>query len=136
MDVDEVLQFARSSHHAVLATRRRDGGLQLSPVAVTADDDQTLVISSSETAMKTRNLRRDPRATVCILSDRFLGPWRVAEGTATVESLPGAMEDLVRYYRLVAGEHPDWADYRAAMVREQRVLLRIRVERVGPSVQG
>ena len=86
--------------------------------------------------MKTANVRRDPRVYLCVMNDGFYGEWVQAEGTATVESLPGAMEGLVRYYRLVAGEHPDWDDYRAAMQRDRRVLLRITSDRVGPTRQG
>lgn len=136
MDVDEVRDFIRKNHHAVLATRRRDGGVQMSPVAAAVDDDGSLIVSTRETAMKTTNVRRDPRVYLCVFTDRFYGPWVQAEGAATIESLPGAMEGLVRYYRLVAGEHPDWDDYRSAMERERRVLLRVRIERVGPSRQG
>ena len=136
MTVDEVRAFVRDHHRAVLATTRRDGGVQLSPVLVGVDDDGTLVISTSETAVKTANLRRDPRAYLCLIRDEFFGSWYQAEGTVTIESLPEAMEALVRYYRTISGEHPDWDDYRAAMVRERRVLLRLRVERVGPTRQG
>jgi hypothetical protein len=71
-----------------------------------------------------------------VFEDGFYGQWVQAEGSASVESLPDAMEGLARYYRTAAGEHPDWDDYRAAMHRERRVLLRIRVTRVGPSVSG
>jgi PPOX class probable F420-dependent enzyme len=94
------------------------------------------MISSREPAMKTHNIRRHGRAWVCVFPDRFLGEWVQAEGAASVESLPDAMEALVRYYKLVAGEHPDWDDYRRAMVREKRVLIRIQIDRVGPIHQG
>jgi PPOX class probable F420-dependent enzyme len=136
MTIEEAQEFCRHNHRAVLATFRRDGRVQQSPVAVVADDDGTLMVSSRETAMKTRNLRRDPRAAVCVFTENFFGSWVSAEGQVTVESLPGAMEALVRYYRLAVGEHPDWEDYRAAMNREQRVVLRLRIERAGPSVSG
>ena len=136
MTIDEVREFARSNHHAVLATRRHDGGAQMSPVAVVLDDDGSLLVSSRETAIKTLNLRRDPRASVCLLNDGFFGAWAYAEGPATVASLPDAMEGLVRYYRTGFGEHPDWDDYRAAMEREKRVLIRISIERAGPTRQG
>jgi PPOX class probable F420-dependent enzyme len=136
LTVDEVRAFIRRHHHAVLATVRRDGGAQLSPVLVGVDEDGSLVISTRETAIKTANVRRTGRAAVCVFQAAFFGPWVQAEGAAQVESLPEAMEALVRYYRLVAGEHPDWADYRAAMQRERRVLLRIHPDRVGPLRQG
>jgi PPOX class probable F420-dependent enzyme len=100
------------------------------------DEDGSLLISTRETAMKTANVRRNPRAAVCVFQDEFFGEWVQAEGSATVESLPEAMAGLVHYYRLVAGEHPDWDDYRAAMERDRRVLIRIRIDRVGPLRQG
>jgi len=136
LTVDEVREFIRRHHRAVLATVRRDGGAQLSPVLVGVDEDGSLIISTRETAIKTANVRRTGRAAVCVFEDAFFGAWVQAEGAAQVESLPAAMESLVRYYRLVAGEHPDWADYRAAMQRERRVLLRIHPDRVGPLRQG
>jgi PPOX class probable F420-dependent enzyme len=136
MTEDEARDFIRSNHRAVLATTRRDGGVQMSPIAVGVDDDGTLVISSRETAVKTRNLRRTPRGSLCVLNDGFFGAWVFVEGPLAVESLPDAMDALVRYYRKVGGEHPDWDDYRAAMVREKRVILRMTIERAGPNVQG
>jgi PPOX class probable F420-dependent enzyme len=134
--IDEVRAFLREHHHAVLATRRTDGGVQLSPILVAVDDDGSLVISTSETAIKTANLRREPRAWLSAFTDRFFGQWVQAEGPVAIESLPEAMEGLVRYYKYVTGEHPDWEDYRAAMVRERRVLLRLRIDRVGPTRTG
>src|ERR671932_111223 len=136
LTADEVRDFVRANHRGVLATLRRDGSPQLSPVLIGVDDDGSLLISTRETAMKTANVRRHPRAWVCVLRDEFFGQWVQAEGSAIVESLPAAMDGLVRYYRLVAGEHPDWDEYRRAMERERRVLLRIRIDRAGPARQG
>jgi PPOX class probable F420-dependent enzyme len=136
LSTDDVRSFIRSHHRGVLATVRRDGAPQLSPVLVGVDDDGSLVISTRETAIKTANVRRQGWASVCVFEDEFYGQWVQAEGSASVESLPAAMDGLVRYYRLVAGEHPDWDDYRTAMEREQRVLVRIRIDRVGPSQAG
>jgi PPOX class probable F420-dependent enzyme len=133
---NEVRAFIRSHHRAVLATMRRDGGSQLSPVLVGVDDDGSLIISTREGAMKTANVRRTGRAWVCTFEDGFFGTWVQAEGPASIESLPAAMDGLVRYYRLVAGEHADWDDYRAAMRRDRRVLLRIQIDRVGPTHAG
>ena len=136
LSVDDVRAFIRSNHRGVLATTRRDGAAQMSPVTVGVDDDGSLLISTRETAMKTVNVRRTGRASVCAFEDAFFGQWVQAEGPASVESMPGALDNLIRYYRLIAGEHPDWDDYRAAMEREQRVLIRITAERVGPNRQG
>jgi PPOX class probable F420-dependent enzyme len=136
MDIGEAVAFIRNNHHAVLATRRRDGGVQMSPIACAVDGDGNVVISSRETAIKTKNLRRDPHAALCLLNDGFFGAWAQVEGPAEVVSLPSAMDGLVDYYRQVAGEHPDWDDYRNAMEREQRCLIRITPERAGPTVSG
>jgi PPOX class probable F420-dependent enzyme len=133
---DEVRAFVRTHHRGVLATTRHDGRPQLSPVLIGVDDDGSLVISTRETAIKTVNARRDAYASVCVFRDEFFGEWVQAEGTASVQSLPDAMEGLVRYYRGISGEHPNWDEYRAAMQRERRVLLRIRIDRVGPTHQG
>lgn len=137
MDLDEARGFVREHHRAVLATRRRDGSPQMSIVACNVDDAGRIVVSTRETAMKTKNVRRDPRVSICVLpDDGWRGRWIQVDGTAEVVSLPEAMEPLVDYYRTTAGEHPDWGEYRAAMEREKRVLLRITPERAGPDVGG
>jgi PPOX class probable F420-dependent enzyme len=135
MNSEEAREFATSNHRAVLVTRRPDGGAQTSPIVVGADDEK-LVISTRETAFKTRNLRRDPTATLCIFTENFFGPWIQVEGTAEIVSLPEAMEGLVDYYRRISGEHPDWEDYRRAMERERRVLVRVSIDKVGPTRAG
>jgi len=135
MDRTEALEFIRHNHRGVLATTRADGEPQLSPVAAAVDDD-AVVVSIRETAVKTRNLRRRPRASLVVLSDGFFGAWVQVEGPVEIVSLPEAMDGLVAYYRSISGEHPDWDDYRAAMERERRVLLRLTVARAGPTVSG
>jgi len=136
MELDEARDFIRQHHHAVLATTRRDGRPQMSLVACAIDDDGKVVVSSREPAMKTHNLRRDPRASLCVFEDSFFGGWVQVDGTAEVISLPDAMDGLVAYYRSVSGEHPDWDDYRAAMSRDRRVLVRVNIERAGPDRSG
>ena len=136
MDPGQAADFLRAHHRAVLATSRADGRPQLSPVLCVADDEGRVLISTRETAVKTRNLRRDPRASLCVFTDGFFGEWVQAEGDAEIISLPDAMDLLIDYYRRVAGEHSDWADYRAAMVRDQRVIVRITLTRAGPDVSG
>jgi PPOX class probable F420-dependent enzyme len=136
MKADEARQFIAAHHRAVLATQRADGRPQLSPVLCAVDDDGRVIISTRETAIKTKNLRRTPYASLCVLSDSFFGEWVQVEGTAEVISLPAAMELLVDYYRRTAGEHSDWAEYRAAMERDRRVIVRVSIERAGPDVSG
>ena len=108
----------------------------MSPVMAAVDDEGRVLVSTRETAIKTRNLRRDPRASLCVLNDGFYGEWIQAEGTAEIVPLPDAMEILVSYYRSDAAEHPDWADYRAAMERDLRVIARITLTRAGPDISG
>jgi PPOX class probable F420-dependent enzyme len=136
MNIADAVDVVRQQHHAVLATTRSDGSPQMSPVGVTADDAGRLLISSRATAYKTRNLRRDPRAWVCVLPDAFYGRWFLVEGEVEIVELPDAMDLLIDYYRRISGEHPDWDEYRQAMVAEQRVVLRIRPTRAGPDRQG
>jgi PPOX class probable F420-dependent enzyme len=136
VDLDQARSFLRDHHHAVLVTSRGDGTPQLSPVLVGLDGEGRATVSTRETAMKTHNARRNPRVWLCVLSDGFHGNWIQLEGTATVLSLPEAMEPLVEYYRGVSGEHPDWDDYRRAMERDRRVLLRVELTRAGPDRGG
>jgi PPOX class probable F420-dependent enzyme len=125
VEIDDALTFVRGNHQAVLATMRQDGTPQQSPVTVGVDDGGRIVISSTETTAKTRNLRRDPRAWLCVFTDGFYGPWVQLAGTVDIVSLPDALPLLVDYYRGISGEHPDWDDYRAAMLRDRRCLIRI-----------
>lgn len=136
MDLDEARHVIRDQHHAVLTTRRRDGGPQMSPVAVAVDDEGAAVVSTRETALKTKNLRREPRAWLCVLPDGFFGRWIQVEGDVEIVELPEALEGLRAYYRQVSGEHPDWDDYDEAMRRERRVLVRVHLDRAGPDVSG
>jgi PPOX class probable F420-dependent enzyme len=137
MDLDLARDVLRAQHHAVLATVRPDGQPQMSPVLAVVDDEGYAVISTRETAYKARNLRRDPRAWLCSLPDAFFGgQWVQVEGAAHIVSLPEAMDGLVAYYRAASGEHPDWDDYRRAMLRDNRCLIRIQIERAGPDREG
>ncbi|MBW3548942.1 MAG: PPOX class F420-dependent oxidoreductase [Actinobacteria bacterium] len=136
MGPDEARDFLRENHRAVLATRRRDGRPQMSPVVVAVDDDGRPLVSTRETAIKTRNAERDPKVSLCVMSDRFFGPWVQIDGEVEIVGRPEALDVLVDYYRRVSGEHPDWDDYRAAMERERRVVLRISITSAGPDVAG
>jgi PPOX class probable F420-dependent enzyme len=136
VEPERAREFLRAHHRAVLATVRADGRPQLSPVTAAVDAAGRVLISTRETAIKTKNLARDPRASLCVLNDGFFGEWIQAEGTAEIVHLPEAMELLVDYYRRAAGEHPDWDDYRDAMRRERRVMVRITITRAGPDASG
>ncbi|MDT4909325.1 MAG: hypothetical protein QOI69_2566 [Pseudonocardiales bacterium] len=136
MDTAAAQEFLRDNHRAVLATSRADGRPQLSPVTATVDGDGRVIISTRETAVKVRNLRRDPHVSMAALNDQFYGDWVQVGGTAEFISLPEALDQLVDYFRRAAGEHPDWDEYRAAMVEQKRVIVRFAIERAGPNVSG
>jgi len=132
MERDEVLEFIAANHHAVLGTTRPDGRPKLTPVTATVDGEGRVVISSRRDTVKIRQLRRDPWATLLVMGDRFFGTWVQVEGEAEIVEQPEALEGLVDYYRRASGEHPNWDEYRAAMVSDERVLVRIAVSRFGP----
>ncbi|HET7523568.1 MAG TPA: PPOX class F420-dependent oxidoreductase [Acidimicrobiales bacterium] len=136
MDLQDALEFLRSNHRSILIARRPDGEPQPSPVVHGVDEAGKVVVSSREPAYKVRNLRRDPRVTLCAFTDNFFGEWVTVEGRADIVALPEALEPLVDLYRSVAGEHPDWADYREAMVREKRVIISITPVSAGPDRAG
>jgi len=136
MDLEQAREFLRANHRAVLATARADGRPQLSPVTCGVDDAGLVLISTRETAIKTRNLRRNPAASLCVFTDGFFGQWVQVDGTAEIISLPAAMDLLIDYYRRISGEHPDWADYREAMIRDRRCVARITITRAGPDIAG
>ncbi len=136
MELAAARDFIRAHHQAVFATLREDGSPQLSPVTAGVDDAGRVTISTRETAFKVKHVRRTGRAWLCILPDGFFGEWIYVEGDATIESLPSAMDGLVAYYRSMSGEHPDWADYRAAMERDQRCLIHLDLTRAGPDRHG
>jgi PPOX class probable F420-dependent enzyme len=136
MDLDKAREFIRDNHRAVMLTWHPAGRPQMSPVTVGLDEDGFIIVSTRETAIKTRNLRTNPQVFLTVMNDGFYGPWIQVEGSAEIVSLPDAMEHLVAYYRDISGEHPDWDDYRAAMTRDKRVILRITPTRAGPDVAG
>ena len=129
-------EFLRARHKAVLLTRRSKGGVQLSPVTCGLDQEARVVVSTYPQRAKAANARRDPAVSMCVLSDDFDGPWVQVDGRAEVLDLPEAVEPLVDYYRAISGEHPDWDEYRAAMTRQGKSLLRVTIERWGPIATG
>ena len=136
VDLDGLLEFIRPRHQMVLVTRRHDGEPQLSPVTGGVDAQGRIVISTYPERAKTANAPRDPRASVMVLSDDFGGPWVQVDGQVEVLDMPESLEPLVDYYRAISGEHPDWDDYRAAMHRQGKSLLRITPHRWGPVATG
>lgn len=136
VDLPGLLDFARPRHHMVLITYRADGSPQASPVTGGVDTDGRIVISSYPERAKSANVRRDPRAGVLVLSDDFGGAWVQVDGDAEVLDLPDALEPLVEYFRVISGEHPDWDEYRAAMVAQGKCLIRVTPTRWGPIATG
>jgi PPOX class probable F420-dependent enzyme len=136
VDIGRATSFLAGHPRAILATSRADGRPQLSPVVAAVDDEGRVLISTRETAVKAKNLARDSRASLCVISDGFFGEWIQAEGTAELIHLPEAMPLLEDYYRRISGEHPDWPDYRAAMQRDLRLIVRITIDRAGPDISG
>ncbi|WP_225845084.1 PPOX class F420-dependent oxidoreductase [Streptomyces sp. HPF1205] len=134
--LDELLDFVRPRHRAILLTRREDGSPQGSPLTCGVDDSGRIVVSTYPERAKTRNARRDPRVSVIVLSDEWNGPWVQVDGSAEVLDVPEAVEPLVEYFRNISGEHPDWAEYREAMVSQGKSLIRVTPERWGPVATG
>jgi PPOX class probable F420-dependent enzyme len=128
--------FIRTRHRVIVITTRADGRPQASPVTAGLDAEGRIVIATYPERAKAANARRTPTASVLVLSDEFNGPWVQVDGTAEVLHLPEALEPLVDYYRAVAGEHPDWDEYREAMARQGKALLRITPEQWGPIATG
>ena len=135
MEIEKGLDYVRGNSRAVLATRRRDGSPQMLPVSLAVVDD-TIVMSTRETAIKTWNLRRDPTSWLCVFPDKWLGRWVQLQCRAEVLSLPEAIDHLVDYYRTLSGEHPDWDEYKQAMHEDQRCIVRFHIEAAGPDIQG
>ena len=132
----ELLGFIQHRHRHVLVTHRGDGTPQLSPVTGGVDDQGRIVIASYPQRAKVVNLRRDPRASVLVLSDEWNGAWVQVHGSGEVLDVPDAVEPLVGYFRAVSGEHPDWGEYRQAMLDQGKSLLRITIEAWGPIATG
>ena len=135
MEIEKGLDYVRDNSRAVLATRRRDGSPQMSPVTLAVVDNE-IIMSTRETAIKTWNLRRDPVSWLCVFPDKWLGRWVQLQGRSDIVSLPDAMDLLVNYYRTLSGEHPDWDDYRRAMTEDQRCIVKFEIEAAGPDIQG
>jgi PPOX class probable F420-dependent enzyme len=132
----DLVEFLRPRHRAILITTRPDGRPQSSPVACGVDAAGRIVVSTYPERAKAVNVRRDPRVSVCVLSDDWNGPWVQVDGTAEVLDLPEALEPLVEYFRSISGEHPDWDEYREAMRRQAKSLIRVTIDSWGPLATG
>ena len=136
VDLEELLDFVRPRHSFVLMTTRADGRPQASPVTGGVDPQGRLVVSSYPERAKVANARRDPRVSVLVLSDDFGGAWVQVDGDCEVIDSPDSVEPLVDYFRCISGEHPDWAEYRQAMLDQGKSILRVTPTRWGPIAAG
>lgn len=136
VDLAGLLDFVRTRHHGILLTTRTDGSPQGSPVTMGVDDSGRIVVSTYPERAKTRNAKSNPAASVIVLSDDFGGAWVQVDGTAEVIDIPDSVEPLVEYYRSISGEHPDWDEYREAMVRQGKSIIRVTPQRWGPIATG
>lgn len=136
VDRTELLEFIRPRHRGMLATTRRDGRPQLSPVTCGVDTDGRIVVSTYPDRAKARNARLDPRVSIVVQSDDWSGEYVQVDGTAEVLDMPDALDGLVEYFRCISGEHSNWDEYRAAMRLQNKSLVRITIERWGPIATG
>ncbi|MGW0839485.1 PPOX class F420-dependent oxidoreductase [Streptomyces sp. NPDC002787] len=136
VSLEALLDFVRPRHRALLITRRADGGPQASPLTCGVDDSGRIVMSTYPERAKTRNAKRDERVSVVVLSDDWDGPWVQIDGTAEVIDSPDSVEPLVEYFRNISGEHPDWDEYREAMVKQGKSIIRVTPQRWSPVATG
>jgi PPOX class probable F420-dependent enzyme len=136
VDRGGLVEFLHTRHRAILLTTRRNGLPQASPVTAGVDEDGRLVVSTYPERAKVANARRHPTGSAVVLSDEWNGEWVQVWGTLEVLDLPEALEPLVSYYRSISGEHPDWEEYRQAMVAQGKSLLRLTIDRWGPIATG
>lgn len=136
VDREALLEFLRPRHKGILVTTRANGRPQMSPLTCGVDPQGRIVISTYPERAKTRNLKRNPQASICVVSDEWNGPWVQVDGNAEVLDMPEALDGLVEYFRCISGEHPDWDEYRQAMVKQDKSLIRINIESWGPIATG
>lgn len=136
VDLDALLDFVRPRHHMIITTWRRGGGVQNSPVAGGVDPQGRIVVATYPERAKVHNIRRTGQASALVLSDDFDGAWVQLDAAAEVLDLPAALDPLVEYFRSIAGEHPDWAEYRRAMTAQGKCLLRLTPTRWSPVATG
>ena len=136
VDLDDLLDFVRPRHRMLLITARADGRPQASPVSGGVDQEGRIVISTYPERAKTKNAQRRPEVSVVVLSDEFDDAWVQVDGECEVIDAPDSVEPLVDYFRSISGEHPNWDEYRAAMLEQGKSLLRITPTRWSPVATG
>jgi PPOX class probable F420-dependent enzyme len=137
MEIAEAQKFLAHNHRGVLVARKRDGWPQITLVTPGIDAEGRVIITSRGTTYKVKNIRRDPRVSMLVMGEQFRGSKYVQiHGTAEIVSQPEAMDLLIYWYRQVRGEHPNWDEYRGKMREEQRVIIRVNIEKVGPNRRG
>lgn len=137
MEIADVQKFLAANHRGVLVARKRDGWPQITLVTPGIDPEGRVIITSRGTTYKLKNIRRDPKVSMLIMGEQFSGSNYVQlHGIAEIISQPEAMDLLIYWYRQLRGEHKDWDEYRARMKEEQRAVIRITIEKVGPDVRG
>ncbi len=132
----DLIDFVRPRHRMIVITQRADGSPQASPVTGGVDDSGRIVISTYPERAKAKNARKRPDVSVVVLSDEFNDPWVQVDGTCEVLDVPDALDAFVEYFRNISGEHPDWAEYRQAMLDQGKCLMRITPTRWGPVATG
>lgn len=132
----EMEDFVRPRHRGVLLTTRRNGRPQSSLVTLGLDTSGRVVVSSYPERAKSINAKRNPAASMVVMSDEFGGEWIQLDGTAEVLDMPDALDGLVEYFRVISGEHPDWDEYREAMAHQGKCLIRLTIDQWGPISKG
>ena len=133
---EALLEFLRPRHNGLVITTRSDGAPQASPVTCGVDEQGRIVVSTYPQRAKARNARRDPNVSIVVLSDNFGDAWVQVYGTAELIDATEDTEPLVEYFRCIAGEHSDWDEYREAMIKQGKTLLRITPETWSPIATG
>lgn len=138
VDREQLLEFIGPRHQMILITTRKDGSPQASPVSGGLDDDGRILIATYPERAKVKNVRRDARASVLVLSQDWNDAWVQVDGSAEVLDIdePETVEEFVTYFRNIAGEHSDWDEYRQAMRDQGKSLIRLTPQRWGPVATG
>jgi PPOX class probable F420-dependent enzyme len=136
VDRAELEDFVRPRHHGVLLTVRQGGKPQSSLVTMGLDSLGRIVVSSYPERAKVVNIQRNPSTSMVVMSDDFGGEWVHVDGRAEIIDVPDAVDGLVEYFRVISGEHPDWDEYRQAMIDQGKCLIRLNIEQWGPIAKG